>query len=107
MKNIIKEGLITGRRNFLKSVSVGISVMIVGYRATANVYAEAKDYISSRIDSVYGHDRIMKYRKSQDNPMVKKLYADFLEHPMSEKSEKLLHSTYVDRSAGLKRIKSI
>ena len=105
MKNILKESLITGRRNFLKSVSIGISMVIVGFKATSHAYTEAKDYVSMRINSVYNHDRVMKYRKSQDNPMVKKLYADFLEHPMSEKSEKLLHSAYVDRSAGLKKIK--
>lgn len=105
MKKTIKESLSMGRRGFLKSMSVGISMLIVGYSATTNTYAEARDYISARIQAVYNHDKIMKFRKSQDNPSVKKLYSDFLDHPMSEKSEKLFHSTYIDRSRNLKKVK--
>lgn len=105
----MKTGLVSqtfsaGRRAFMKSASIGISMIVVGARFSAKAYAEAKDYLSSRIETVYSQDRIMKFRKSQDNPMVRKLYKEFLDHPMSEKSHELLHARYIDRSAGIKNL---
>jgi iron only hydrogenase large subunit-like protein len=81
--------------------------MILGIRFTSKTYAQAKDYISLRIQSVYTHDTLMKYRKSQDNPSVKKLYSECLTHPMCPKSEKYLHAVYTDRSAGIKKFKEL
>ena len=37
-------------------------------------------------------------RKSHENPSIQKLYAEFLEKPMSEKAHHLLHTHYFDRS---------
>jgi len=48
----------------------------------------------------------MPLRKSQDNPQVKQLYKDFLEHPNSHKAHELLHTEYFDRSTGVKKLKS-
>jgi NADH-quinone oxidoreductase subunit G/NADP-reducing hydrogenase subunit HndD len=36
-------------------------------------------------------------RKSHENPMIKKLYEEYLEEPNSEKAHKLLHTTYRER----------
>jgi len=36
-------------------------------------------------------------RKSHQNPDVMRIYADFLEKPMSEKSHHLLHTKYAPR----------
>jgi len=36
-------------------------------------------------------------RKSHENPMIKKLYEEYLEEPNSEKSHHLLHTTYRER----------
>lgn len=104
--NVIQRGWHIGRRAFLKSSMAATSMAIIGTRMTATAYAEVKDYITSRIESVYRQDTKMRFRKSQDNPMVKKLYAENLEHPMSEKSEHLLHAVYVDRSNGIDKIKN-
>jgi ferredoxin hydrogenase small subunit len=103
MNKSLKESFKTTRRGFLKSLSIGISMMIVGYRAAAESYSEVKDYLTARIQAVYRRDKEMTYRKSQDNPAVKKLYKNYLKHPMSHESEKLLHATYVDRSGSLKK----
>ncbi len=51
-----------------------------------------------RIDALYRLDSDMGLRKSHENPAVQKLYADFLECPLGEKSHKLLHTKYFDRS---------
>ena len=104
MINGIQNIYTIGRRKFLQAASVLLSMTIVGYRATGKAYAATVDYISARINAVYAHDKVMKYRKSQDNPFVKKLYGDYLPYPMCEKSETLLHAKYVDRSPGLSKI---
>ena len=39
----------------------------------------------------------LEYRKSQDNPLVKKIYDEFLGEPNSHKAHELLHTTYVKR----------
>jgi len=70
------------------------------------VFAVLLDSIKgSRTESVYEQDRKMTLRKSQDNPMVKQIYKDFLEHPNSHKAHQLLHTEYTDRSAGIKKLR--
>ncbi len=105
MPSIIHTGFETGRRMFLRIMAAGATMLFLGLRGASRAYAQAKDYVTSRIQSVYAQDKVMKYRKSQDNPMVKKLYTQCLEHPMCEKSEKFLHAVYTDRSAGIKNLK--
>ena len=36
-------------------------------------------------------------RQSHNNPMIRKLYEDYLEKPLGHKSHHLLHTTYTDR----------
>lgn len=52
-----------------------------------------------RQQALYALDRSMPRRQSHNNPQVKKLYADFLGAPNSEKAHHLLHTGYADRSA--------
>ncbi len=42
-------------------------------------------------------DRGSKLRRSHENPDVKKLYAEYMEKPLSEKSHKLFHTHYQPR----------
>jgi len=52
-----------------------------------------------RADGLYKEDKEMvKVRASHNNPMVQKIYKDFLGEPNSHKAHKLLHTKYVDRS---------
>ncbi len=48
----------------------------------------------SRAEGLYSDDAHCAIRRSHENPSIKKIYADFLEKPLSEKSEKYLHTTY-------------
>ncbi len=50
-----------------------------------------------RADALYSIDERSIVRKSHENPVMKKLYKDFLEKPGSEIAEKLLHTTYTKR----------
>lgn len=56
------------------------------------------DIIKKRMEAIYREDAGKAIRKSHENPYIIKLYEDFLGKPMSEKSHKLLHTHYVDKS---------
>jgi len=55
----------------------------------------------ARIQGLYALDTGAPKRFSHENPQVQALYAEFLGAPLSEKSTRLLHTTYVNRSAEL------
>ncbi|MFA5217317.1 MAG: NADH-dependent [FeFe] hydrogenase, group A6 [Bacteroidales bacterium] len=54
--------------------------------------------ILARQKAIYQEDSMKPIRKSHDNPYIKKLYEEFLGHPLSEKSHHLLHTHYFDKS---------
>jgi len=86
------------RRMFFRFASVVFAMLVVGYRNAADAVADTVDFLTARIETVFDRDRTMAFRKSQDNPAVIRLYDEFLGEPMSETSERLLHTTYIDRS---------
>lgn len=51
----------------------------------------------ARAKGLYTEDEAMALRKSHENPELKKLYDEFLEKPLGEKSHKLLHTHYQAR----------
>ncbi len=51
-----------------------------------------------RAQALYNEDRSLKYRKSHENPSIKKIYEDFLKEPLGELSHKLLHTKYTARN---------
>jgi NADH-quinone oxidoreductase subunit G/NADP-reducing hydrogenase subunit HndD len=52
------------------------------------------DILLKRQQALYDLDKGMPRRKSHENPMLKKLYEEFLEKPGSHKAHDLLHTTY-------------
>ena len=51
-----------------------------------------------RAQGLYKIDREdRKYRKSHENPQVKKLYEEYLEEPNSHIAHRLLHTRYIER----------
>lgn len=52
---------------------------------------------TARAKGLYDDDEAQAVRYSHENPYVKKLYAEFLEKPLSEKAHHLLHTRYVPR----------
>ena len=97
------------RRGFLKVAGVMTAVSISGIRLLETAHAAAMDFVGQRQISVYDADtKVYQVRKSQDNPMIQKIYAQdgFLnEGPCGQKSHELLHTHYTDRSAGIKAIR--
>ncbi len=52
---------------------------------------------AKRRKAIYDRDKGLSIRKSHENSEVKKIYEDFLKEPGGYLSEKLLHTSYVDR----------
>ncbi|MCX5809571.1 MAG: NADH-dependent [FeFe] hydrogenase, group A6 [Proteobacteria bacterium] len=50
-----------------------------------------------RAQALYNEDKSLKYRKSHENPSIKKIYDEFLIEPLGEKSHHLLHTKYTPR----------
>jgi NADH-quinone oxidoreductase subunit G/NADP-reducing hydrogenase subunit HndD len=55
------------------------------------------DILLKRMQAIYQQDAKMQLRKSHENPIVKQIYKETLEKPLSEKAEKLLHTKYFKR----------
>lgn len=71
-----------------------------------NLMAEGSILRAKRISGLYNRDRQMKLRLSHENPQIKKVYETFYEKPGSEKAERILHTSYLDRSHNLKEAKA-
>lgn len=59
------------------------------------------DYRHNRADALYQIDYKRELRRAHENPAVKKIYAEFLGHPLSDTAKKLLHTCYTPRSSGV------
>lgn len=51
-----------------------------------------------RAEALFKIDLSKKLRKAHENPALKKIYDDFLGHPLSEKAKELLHTSYTARA---------
>ena len=56
------------------------------------------EVIKARAAAIYREDEGKPVRKSHENPDIQKLYKEFLGEPLGERSEKLLHTRYFDKS---------
>jgi len=50
-----------------------------------------------RTEAIYAEDESLEFRKSHENPEIKRIYKDFLQKPLSHKSHELLHTSYTKR----------
>jgi NADH-quinone oxidoreductase subunit G len=57
---------------------------------------------NKRTEGIYTDDKKSKARCSHHNPMVQKVYEEFLDHPNSHKAHELLHTSYTHRPVYLK-----
>lgn len=56
-----------------------------------------KETVRKRTEAIWREDEGKEYRKSHDNPAIKKIYEDYLEKPLGHKSHELLHTKYTQR----------
>jgi iron-only hydrogenase group A len=59
--------------------------------------AASPDAVKARMQALYVIDRDATLRASHQNPAIQRLYAEFLEKPLSHKSHELLHTHYERR----------
>ena len=52
----------------------------------------------ARMESLYKKDQSMKLRLSHKNPDIEKVYSEFYGEPLSELAEKMLHTSYENKS---------
>jgi ferredoxin hydrogenase small subunit len=111
----MSEHLDCTRREFLKVAGAAAAVAAVATAApglVAEAQAAELDLVTKRQTGVYAADanpKLYKLRKSQDNPMIKKIYAKdgFLaDGPTGHTAHTYLHTHYVDRSANIKALKA-
>ena len=106
----MKEHFHLSRRGFIKIAGMTAGCALAGLPVAGPAAADAPDFVQKRQESVYRTDaKVYKIRKSQDNPMVQKLYAHeggFLhDGPCGHMSHHLLHTHYIDRSARIQALK--
>ncbi|MBR4424124.1 MAG: iron hydrogenase small subunit [Mailhella sp.] len=97
------------RRGFLRGCCVLAGTLAFGAHWTGRAVAgvlSVRDHMIERIGSVYREDKLFPTRCSQDNEQVKLLYQKFLEKPLSEKAEHLLHTKWFDRSKAVSMLRS-
>ena len=56
------------------------------------------EVIKARQRAIYSEDVGKKLRKSHENPVILRLYREFLGHPLKGKAHELLHTKYRDKS---------
>ena len=66
-----------------------------------NVMKDMHEVRKQRIKALYDRDEALTLKKSHDNPEIKQVYEEFYGKPLSEMAEKMLHTSYNDKSAEL------
>ncbi|MCC5910606.1 MAG: iron hydrogenase small subunit [Clostridiaceae bacterium] len=66
-----------------------------------------KEKREARINALYEVDKNLPLRKSHENPAVQQLYKEFLGKPLGDKSHKLLHTEYIERTQNSTQHKAI
>jgi iron-only hydrogenase group A len=56
-----------------------------------------EEKIKKRIEGLYKRDSGMKIRKAHENPLVKKIYDEFLKRPLSTEAKRLLHTHFTPK----------
>lgn len=101
------------RRSFIKACGIMAGYTVLSVNMAKTAVAATMNFVGLRQKSVYDTDansKVYKLRKSQDNPMIAKIYDHehgFLhEGPCGHMSHQLLHTHYIDRSANLAALKA-
>lgn len=62
--------------------------------AGSNAIPLDENVLQKRAEALYGIDRKKNIRRPHNNPFIRRIYKEFLQHPLSEKAHKLLHVKY-------------
>ncbi|MEN6474463.1 MAG: iron hydrogenase small subunit [Syntrophaceae bacterium] len=97
----IENPMSVSRREFLSISGALIALTALPAAVVRRMAVKRNDYIRARTAGLYKDDTNAKVRVSHANQGVSRLYQDFLGNPLSEVSEELLHTRYIDRSRAM------
>ena len=89
------------RRQFITIGGIVIALMALPAIWLRSLTSARNDYILARTKGLYQDDEKSKIRVSHANKAVATYYKDFGGKPLSELSEELLHTKYINRTKGL------
>ena len=89
------------RRQFITIGGIIVALLALPAVWITFLTSRKNDYILARTRGLYQDDVKSKIRVSHANQAVEKYYKDFGVKPLSERSEELLHTKYINRSKGL------
>ncbi len=69
----------------------------IGGGGQPRIKKDYQNYRTQRQQAVYRIDREAEIRQAHNNPLIQALYSDFLQAPLQEKSQRLLHTGYRNR----------
>lgn len=70
----------------------------------ADLFNKGIDVRSERAKALYEDDRAQLVRKSHENPIIQKLYEEYLEQPNSHLAHELLHTHYEKKDLYIKKL---
>lgn len=98
LKNVVPvmEKLVAGQLDlhFIEVMTCPLGCISGGGQPKLLMDSDKETAYEARIQSTYEHDRALPYRKSHENPGIKKLYKDFLKEPNGKVPHHLLHTEY-------------
>lgn len=89
------------RREFVIIGGIVIALLALPVVWLRSALINRNHYIKARIKGLYQDDVSSKIRLSHENPSVARFYREFAGQPLGPVSEKLLHTTYVNRMSML------
>ena len=106
----LKVGVVSGLRNvvpvleavkrgkldlhFIEIMTCPVGCVSGGGQPKLLMDTDKEEAYAARREATFAHDRELPFRKSHENPAVKKIYEEFLEKPNSHIAHHLLHTEY-------------
>lgn len=88
----VKSGVLT--LDFIEVMSCPAGCISGGGQPKLLMDTDREEAYRTRREATFTHDRQLPYRKSHENPAIKKIYDEFLEEPNSHIAHHLLHTSY-------------
>jgi len=96
------ENIKSGKADYIFVEIMGCPGGCMGGGGQPRIKKNYQTFWHERQQAIYKIDKNAKIRQSHNNPLIQKLYKDFLGKPLSDKSHHLLHTTYRDRQQVVK-----
>lgn len=96
--NYVEKAVEVSRREFVALVGIAGAILWSGAYAVSDVVKDRNKYIKMRTAGLYKDDVQSKKRQSHQNTGLQQMYDKLAGRPLSDLSEHLFHTKYVDRT---------